>query len=140
MSLDPPTKKEFCKPIKPSIVRQGSGITGVGVSNIQPHLAGRLNMAMLKKMEKDRGDQTFASTDDADCEFDNVKHLLNKKAELKAQKEYLLSNPEKFQNPIDYKRALKRNEREKNEEKDFLLDGLKDSFKHITGMWRKTAK
>ena len=44
------TQSPFNRSLK---VRKGAGITGSGVSNISPHLSGRLTLKMLQK-EKDK--------------------------------------------------------------------------------------
>ena len=55
-------------------VRKGSGITGLGVSNLHPHLSGRLTMKMLETMKKLRQDDMFEIEDDN--EFDRVKQIV----------------------------------------------------------------
>ena len=53
------------------IVRKGKGITGTGVSNLNPHLSGRLTLGMLNKMHEMRKDDQFAIPNDN--EFEKIK-------------------------------------------------------------------
>ena len=71
------------------IVRKGTGITGIGVQNINPHLSGRLTLHMLQKMQKTReaDDEEFDIGDDN--EFVKVQKLLERKKQIEQEKEKL---------------------------------------------------
>ena len=61
---------------KHNVVRKGKGITGMGVSHINQHLAGRLTLGMLQKMKEARMQGESQFTQEEDNEFERVRQLL----------------------------------------------------------------
>lgn len=113
----------------------------MGVSHISNQISGRLTLAMLHKMRAARQNDSFA--DQEDNEFDQVKKLLESKERLQDRIEVLNlktreENLDKLAD-IEIRKQLKAIQNEMTSIEIDLLQKLKVSFKHITGMWPKTA-
>ena len=93
---------------------------------------------MMKKTKKDRQDEKGEFAIAKDNEFDKVGQLLEKQQELKDRKEDFKKNKDKF-TERGYSNQMVQLKREKKENKIELIQELKLNFKHIEGMWPKTA-
>jgi len=124
--------------LKKETVRKGKGITGVGTSMISPQLSGRLTLGMLQKMKKARiADAQF--TGEEENELEKIKRLMSNKQNLEERRQLILKALE-LNNDPEIRKQLKLIEKEQVTNKHDLIMELKNSFKHITGMWPKTAK
>lgn len=93
-------------------------------------------MAHLIRMHRMRQDQMFEIEDDN--EFDRVKQVVIQRQKLKEKLDQVHKDADKLTD-IEYKKNLKSIERQKQTQKNDVIMHLKRNFKHINGMWPKTA-
>lgn len=119
-------------------MRKGSGITGSGVAHVSPQLSGRLTLHMLHQMQEARK-ESIGFSSDKDEEFRRVKELLASHKQLDERRDGVTRGTGGY-TEIQMRNQLKSIAREKQELEAEVFMELKRNFKHITGMWPKTAK
>ena len=101
-----------------------------------PHISNRMTLQSLLIMKKNREQDDFQLEEDN--EFDRVKKLVKEKERLDEEKYQIEELKDKLKDE-QYTHKIKKNKKEKTKKKDEVIQHLKIKFKHINGMWPKTA-
>ena len=92
-------------------------------------------MKMLETIKKRLNDDTFEVEDDN--EFDRVKQIVVMREQLK-EKEFQIKRDANKYTDLEYRKEIKNIDKQKKQ-KDAVISHLKHNFRHINGMWPKTA-